>query len=98
MLAVTDVAADAINDLTSNTDDREQHSGGLRFSVDSEDTDNPTLNASVAAQPAPGDQVVTADSGAQVFLEPEAAKLLNDKVLDVQEVDGQPSFAIRDQG
>jgi hypothetical protein len=43
--------------------------------------------------------VVTADAGAQVFLEPQAAEFLSDKVLDVQQdAEGQLNFAVVDRG
>lgn len=53
------------------------------------------LALSVAEQPEAGDQVLGTDAGARVFLEPQAAQFLDDKVLDVQQDDqGQLNFAV----
>jgi len=50
----------------------------------------------VAATPAEDDEVVE-EQGAQVFLEPNAAALLDDKRLDAQVEAGQVTFAIAQQ-
>jgi Fe-S cluster assembly iron-binding protein IscA len=93
MLAVTEAAAGAISALIAQEGVEEQ--GGLRFAVRTADDSQAALALSVAPGPADGDQVVTAEAGAQVFLEPQAADYLSDKVLDVQQDgDGQVSFAV----
>jgi hypothetical protein len=52
----------------------------------------------VAPAPADGDAVVTANEGAHVFLEQEAADYLSDKVLDVQpDAQGDLAFAVLEQ-
>jgi iron-sulfur cluster assembly protein len=97
MLAVTEAAADAISALTAQ--EGVQDHGGLRFAMRSVDDSQTALALSVAPAPADGDEVVTADAGAQVFLEPQAAEFLSDKVLDVQQDDeGQLNFAVVDRG
>ncbi len=93
MLAVTETAADAIKALTAQ--EGVQDEGGLRFEMRALENSQTALALSVAPAPADGDEVVTAQEGAQVFLEPEAAEFLSDKVLDVQQdSDGQVSFAV----
>lgn len=92
MLAVTEAAAEAISALTAQGGIQQE--GGLRFAMQTEDA-QPALALTVAPAPAAGDQVVTANEGAHVFLEEQAADYLSDKVLDVQpDGEGQLSFAV----
>jgi iron-sulfur cluster assembly protein len=96
MLAVTEAAADAISALTAQEGVQQQ--GGLRFAMRSLEDSQTALALSVAPAPTEGDEVVTATEGAQVFLEPQAAEFLSDKVLDVQQdAEGQVSFAVMDR-
>lgn len=93
MLAVTEAAAQAITALTSQGGVDDQ--GGLRFSMQSQADSRAALALTVASAPIEGDQVVTADSGANVFIEEQAADYLSDKVLDVQQdAQGQLNFAV----
>jgi Fe-S cluster assembly iron-binding protein IscA len=93
MLAVTEAAAEAITALTAQGGVEEQ--GGLRFSMQNEADAQTALALTVAPAPIDGDQVVTADTGANVFLEEQAADFLSDKVLDVQQDSaGQLNFAV----
>lgn len=93
MLAVTDAAADAIAALTEQSGVRDQ--GGVRFSMSTESDSSAQLALSVAPAPTDGDQVVTAEAGANVFLERQAADFLSDKVLDVRpDAEGQLNFAV----
>jgi Fe-S cluster assembly iron-binding protein IscA len=96
MLAITDIAAEAIKTLT--TDAELPEGGGLRISAPDPEQG---LELSLAGQPST-DDVVLAGDGVSVFLEPVAAEVLDDKVLDVQPVpgpDGQQElrFAIAPQ-
>jgi iron-sulfur cluster assembly protein len=93
MLAVTEAAAEAISALTAQGGLEDQ--GGLRFSLRTEADSQAALALTVASAPAEGDKVVTADTGAHVFLEEQAADYLSDKVLDVQQdAEGQVNFAV----
>ncbi|HEY7592422.1 MAG TPA: iron-sulfur cluster biosynthesis protein [Actinophytocola sp.] len=93
MLAVTEAAAQAIDALTNQGGIDDQ--GGLRFSMQNESDSQTALALAVASAPVEGDQVVTAESGAHVFLEEQAADYLSDKVLDVQQdAEGQLNFAV----
>jgi len=97
MLAVTEAAAEAISALTAQGGNQQE--GGLRFAMQTEVDAQPALALTVATAPADGDQVVTANEGAHVFLEERAADFLSDKVLDVQAAsDGQLEFAVLEQG
>jgi Fe-S cluster assembly iron-binding protein IscA len=96
MLAMTEAAAEAISALTAQEGQKE--TGGLRFAVQDRANDGAQLAVSVAPAPEEGDQVLGTEAGAKVFLEPEAAQVLDDKVLDVrQDDDGQLSFAVLQQ-
>ncbi|ALG08993.1 iron-sulfur cluster biosynthesis family protein [Kibdelosporangium phytohabitans] len=98
MLAVTDAAAQAIGALTSQNGQQEAE-GGLRFSLQSSDDAGAQLALAVTKQPEQGDQVVTTDNGASVYLERAAAEFLDDKVLDVQQNnEGEIAFALAPQG
>lgn len=54
------------------------------------------LQLSVVALPAKDDEVIQ-EQGVRVFLEPEAAALLDDKVLDASMEQNQVEFTIADQ-
>jgi Fe-S cluster assembly iron-binding protein IscA len=93
---MTDAAADAISALTAQ--EGKQETGGLRFAVQAQQDSGAQLALSVADQPEAGDQVLGTEGGARVFLEPEAAQFLDDKVLDVQQDDaGRLNFAVMPQ-
>lgn len=83
MLAITDLAAEAIKSLT--TDAELPDGGGLRIAAEDPEQG---LELSLAGQPSAEDVVLSGD-GVAVFLEPTAAQVLDDKVLDVQPVPGQ---------
>ena len=96
MLAITDTAAEAIKSLT--TDAELPESGGLRIAATDPEQG---LELSLAAQADQSDTVLTGE-GLNVFLEPMAAEVLEDKILDVQPVptaDGEQElrFAIGQQ-
>ena len=92
MLAVTDNAATAIRDITSK--EAVAPEAGLRIATD--DT-GASLTLSLVAEPFEGDQVVDA-SGARLFLDSDAALLLDDKELDVAvDPSGDVQFAVADQ-
>jgi iron-sulfur cluster assembly protein len=96
MLSVTEAAAEAITALTGQ--EGTQDGGGLRFALHSQQGESPQLAVSVAPEPESGDRVLGADGGPKVFLEPEAAALLDDKVLDVQRDEtGEVAFAVLPQ-
>lgn len=97
MLAITDLAATAIKSLAADAELPD--GGGLRIAAP-----NPSegLELSLAGAPIEGDVVLSGD-GVSVFLEPGAASVLDDKVLDVQQApsaDGgqELRFAIAPQG
>jgi Fe-S cluster assembly iron-binding protein IscA len=82
MLAITDIAAEAIRTLANDAELPE--GSGLRISAPDPEKG---LELSLAGQPNT-DDVVLAGDGVSVFLEPVVADVLDDKVLDVQPVQG----------
>lgn len=76
MLTLTQNAVMVIRDLTEQQAVPE--GGGLRIATDAAAG---ALTLTLADQPMEGDQVVD-DSGARLFLDPEASQLLDDKALD----------------
>jgi iron-sulfur cluster assembly protein len=96
MLEVTPMAAEVINELTSQSA-AANDDVGLRFALAAEQNSQAALELSLS-EAVDGDEVVTADAGAKVIMEPAAAQFLDDKVLDVrQDSEGNPAFAIARQ-
>jgi iron-sulfur cluster assembly protein len=89
VLAISENAAEAIRGLVAAPEVPD--SAGLRITAPP--TGETSFELSVAATPAEDDQVVE-EQGAQVFLEPSAAALLEDKRLDAQVEAGRVTFAI----
>jgi Fe-S cluster assembly iron-binding protein IscA len=92
MLTMTDNAVAAIRSLTGQPDVPD--SAGLRIATD---RSAGALQLTVAPEPQEGDQVVDT-SGARLFLDTEAATLLDDKALDATVDDqGSVQFALAEQ-
>ncbi|RSM80883.1 Fe-S cluster assembly protein HesB [Kibdelosporangium aridum] len=94
MLALTPTAAAVVNTLT--TASGQPQGAGLRIS--SEPAPEGMLLIEIASSPADHDRVI-AETGARVFLAPDAASYLDDKVLDAKVDDqGEAQFMLRTQG
>jgi len=91
LLTLTENASTIVKTITDQTTDSED--AGLRFSQEAADAS--ALAISTADAPEPGDQVVE-EGGARVFLEENAAGVLDDKVLDAQVDEGRVTFLVRD--
>ena len=90
MLTITPDAATAVRAIVEASEVPSE-AGGLRISKDAGEQ---ALALSLAAVPAEDDKVVDAD-GARVFLDEQAAQLLDDKVLDAGSDDqGRVQFGI----
>lgn len=76
MLTMTENAVMVIRDLALQQDVAED--GGLRIAAD---TDAGSLSIELVPQPVQGDQVVD-NQGARIFLDADAAELLNDTSVD----------------
>ena len=94
MLAITEDAAAAIRDIVSSPGVPE--GAGLRITrevgVDAEaDPGRTDLRLSVVAAPQEGDEVLEAE---RVFVSPQAASFLDDKLLDADVVDDEVRFSL----
>jgi Fe-S cluster assembly iron-binding protein IscA len=94
LLALTDSAVQAVKHIVSSADEVDE-TGGLRMVAERAGT-QANFQLSVVALPAEDDEVID-EQGARVFLEPEAASLLDDKVLDASVEQDQVAFKIAEQ-
>jgi iron-sulfur cluster assembly protein len=97
MLVLTETAAEAVRSVASTPSASE--GAGLRIASSVDNPREPaSLQATAAPGPSQGDQVIEA-AGARVFLEPQAAAYLEDKVLDAQfDAEGKAQFSVGTQG
>lgn len=94
MLALTDNAVEAVKNIVSSSDE-DFETSGLRMVAERAGT-QANFQLSVVSLPAEDDEVIE-EQGVRVFLEPEAASLLEDKVLDASLEQNQVAFTIADQ-
>jgi iron-sulfur cluster assembly protein len=89
MLTLTDNAVSVIRELTAQP--QVPDGAGLRIATD---PSAGGLTLALAAQPAQDDRVLD-EEGARIFLDPEAAQLLDDKALDAAvDQQGGVQFAV----
>jgi iron-sulfur cluster assembly protein len=69
---------------------------GIRISQGVDSEGQSSLALAVVEEPEAGDEVVE-EAGAPVFVAPDAAPLLDDKVLDVRYDAGQVGFVVGEQ-
>ena len=94
MLALTENAVEAVKSIVSSSDEASE-TGGLRMVAERAGT-QANFQLSVVPLPAEDDEVIE-EQGVRVFLEQEAASLLDDKVLDANVEQDQVAFTIADQ-
>ncbi len=94
MLALTDSAVQAVKGIVSSSEEAPEM-GGLRVVADAVGA-QAKFELSVVALPGEDDEVVE-EQGARVFLDPAAASLLEDKVLDASVEQNQVAFTIEDK-
>ena len=94
MLALTENAVEAVKSIVSSSDEASETSG-LRMVAERAGT-QANFHLTVVPLPAEDDEVID-EQGARVFLEPEAASLLEEKVLDASVEQDQVAFTIADQ-
>ena len=94
MLALTQNAVDAIQAIKASSDEVPDDAG-LRISAESE-AEEASLHLAIVPAPAESDLVVEAE-GEQVFLGPEVAGFLDDKILDAEVEEGRVNFALAPQ-
>ena len=97
MLVLTEAAAEVVKSVISTP--QAPAGVGLRIASSvSEPQGAGALQVTTAAGPGENDQVIEA-AGARVFLEPQAAAYLEDKVLDAQfDEQGKAHFSLGVQG
>ncbi|MFJ6195428.1 iron-sulfur cluster biosynthesis family protein [Micromonospora sp. NPDC092111] len=92
MLTMTDNAVLVIRDLAAQQDVAQD--GGLRIAAD---TEAGSLTIELVPEPVQGDQVVDTE-GARIFLDADAAELLNDTSVDASVDDeGVVQFGFTEQ-
>jgi len=84
LLTLTDQAQTAVRTLIQ--DPEAPQSAGLRIAPGNEG-----IELSLVAEPAPGDALID-DGGARVFVEPEAAQMLDEQTLDATLENGEVNF------
>jgi iron-sulfur cluster assembly protein len=94
MLALTESAKDAVRDMVAAEHGPE--SSGLRIAAEPGGDGEASLSLEITPAPAEGDAVVDED-GARVFLEPTAASLLDDMVLDAEPHGDHVHFVVGSQ-
>jgi iron-sulfur cluster assembly protein len=96
MLAVTEAAASAIDGILASSELPDE--AGMRITAEvglsEEGAPRTSLHLAVVEAPEENDQVV---EDAPVFLEPEAAAFLDDKVLDADVAGDQVHFDLKEQ-
>jgi Fe-S cluster assembly iron-binding protein IscA len=91
MLVLTEAAAEVVKAIADSP--QEPEVAGLRI-ASSTAGDPGGLQVSAAPGPDANDQVIDAD-GAHIYLEPQAAVFLEDKVLDAEvDSEGTPHFSL----
>jgi len=93
MLTLTPIASEAIRQLSAQTDDPE--ASGIRIAPGPETPEGTALELSLVEEPEPSDEKLE-DDGATVYLEPQVAGFLDDKVLDAEVEEGRVTFLVRD--
>ncbi|HEV2819916.1 MAG TPA: hypothetical protein VGW11_05360 [Solirubrobacteraceae bacterium] len=97
MLTVTPTASEAIRQLTGQVP-ADDATPGMRIAPGAEpDGEGIALELSLVMAPETFDQTIETQ-GAIVYLEPEAAELLEDMVLDAEVGDEGVAFEVREQG
>ena len=95
MLVLTESAKEMVRDMVAAAGDGAEGSG-LRISSARDEEGGPALSLELADGPAEGDQVLE-DDGTRVFLEPEAASILDDKILGAEQHEDHYHFSLEDQ-
>lgn len=96
MLTLTPTASEAIRQLTEQIP-TEEGTAGMRIAPgEAPGGEDAALELSLVEAPEAADQTVE-EAGATVYLEPGAAQLLDDKLLDAEVGDDGVAFQVLDQ-
>jgi iron-sulfur cluster assembly protein len=93
VLTITTDAATAIKGIVDTAD---VDGGGLRIYAEPQNDSQTSLEIALAPEPGPSDQVIDAE-GATIYLEQNAAGLLDDKQLDADVEGDQIRFSVTEQ-
>jgi iron-sulfur cluster assembly protein len=93
VLTLTPTAAEVVRHLVEQSPTPE--SGGLRIAAGEETTQGVPLELSLVGEPEALDETVE-DSGATIYLDPSAAELLDDKLLDAEVAQDRVTFVLRE--
>jgi Fe-S cluster assembly iron-binding protein IscA len=94
MLTLTNAAKEMVRDMVAAGDAPD--GSGLRIAIAQDDGEGADLSLELATGPTDGDEVLDED-GLRLFLEPEAASLLDDKILDAEQHGDHYHFRLDDQ-
>jgi iron-sulfur cluster assembly protein len=94
VLTLTPAAAEVVRTLVEQSEAPD--SGGLRIAAGDDEVEGLALELSLVIEPEALDETVEQE-GATVYLDPGAAELLDDKLLDAQVADDQVTFVLRDE-
>jgi iron-sulfur cluster assembly protein len=93
VLTLTHTAAEVVRTLVEQSSAPD--SGGLRIAASDQNSDGIELELSLVGEPEALDATVEQE-GATVYLDPDAAELLDDKLLDAQVADDHVTFVLRE--
>jgi iron-sulfur cluster assembly protein len=93
LLTLTPAAAEVVRTLVEQSPAPD--SGGLRIAASAQDDESVELELALVEEPEALDETVEQE-GATVYLDPEAAELLDDKLLDAQVAEDHVTFMLRD--
>jgi len=93
MLTLTQTAAEVVRTLV---DQSASDAGGLRIAASAEGLEGVSLELSLVGEPEATDETIE-QSGATVYLDPDAAQLLADKLLDAQVAEDHVTFVLREE-
>jgi iron-sulfur cluster assembly protein len=94
VLTLTQAAAEVVRSLVEQSEAPD--SGGLRIAATDDPAEGVELELSLVGEPEALDATVEQE-GATVYLDPEAAELLDDKLLDASVADDHVTFVLRDE-
>ena len=93
VLTLTHTAAEVVRSLVEQSEAPD--SGGLRIAAGDNAVDGVELELSLVIEPEALDETVEQE-GATVYLDPGAAELLDDKLLDAQVAEDHVTFVLRE--
>jgi iron-sulfur cluster assembly protein len=93
MLTLTPTAAEVVRTLVDQSPTAA--AGGLRIAASPDGIEGVSLELSLVDEPEATDETIE-QSGATVYLDPDAAELLDDKLLDAQVAEDHVTFVLRE--